>query len=182
MLVNSSSSSIQTFSSISVSCSWNLTYAIHSMMNVSCVATVLAVFVGLTEALGMAHTKLTLIRIFAKCALWWLCVLTIFCTLLPAVLFFVYSSSMVPLAFFTSVFITTVRQAGRQCSANEDWLFGNIQSTCILFLTVNTGMVVFVVGMFVIVIISKSLGISAAYILSLYARMYVVVHVQCMHN
>ncbi|XP_064399181.1 ABC transporter A family member 1-like isoform X2 [Halichondria panicea] len=55
------------------------------------------------------------------------------------VLFLVYSSSMVPLAFFTSVFITTVRQA------------------------VNTGMVVFVVGMFVIVIISNPFVMTLMY-------------------
>ena len=49
----------------------------------------------------------------------------------PAVLFFIYSSSMIPLAFFASVFIKTIQQA------------------------VNMGMLIFIVGLMFVSIVGK---------------------------
>ena len=50
---------------------------------------------------------------------------------LPTVLFFIYSSSMIPLAFFASVFIKTIQQA------------------------VNMGMLIFIVGLMFVSIVGE---------------------------
>lgn len=71
---------------------------------------------------------------------------------LPAVLFLVYSVSMIPLAFFASVFISTIRLAGKNVAIVVGWLKLTVSSLPI----VNIGMLIFVIGLMIISILSES--------------------------
>ena len=68
-------------------------------------------------------------------------------------IFFVYSASMIPLAFFASVFISTIRMAG-WC-----YIVFTVLYTIVAFIssTVNMGMLIFVIGVMIVMILGKSL-------------------------